>query len=518
MALTPRLDIKQSQSLVLTPQLQQAIKMLQLSSVELSEFVAEEVAQNPLLEYGEKSESDDRRSANNVENETKKEDPTGSEEAPVKTSDDFLQDVSPVTTQSDAPLDTDYSEQYDNNSFSDNIGATPSQNLGLNGSNMITGGAGNFDFTESSAEQRQSTAVSLKSHLESQLVLLQAEPYEKVIIQYLIGLMDEAGYINEETSLIAERCGCSEDDVDRIFTIAQTMEPLGVFARSLSECLKIQQIQADRYDPVMATFLDNLEMLGDRKINELRKLCKATKEDFLDMVEEIKTLNPKPGLEYGEEVVYTVIPDVYVKKNPKGKWFVELNNDSLPKVLMNNRYLNEVGDKAIKKEDKEYIDECVAKANWLVRALDQRARTILKVSSELVRLQKKFLDQGIQYLAPINLKTIAEAIDMHESTVSRVTANKYIATPRGIFEMKFFFTNAIGSLDSDNQYSSKSIKFKIKQLIDDEDPKKILSDDKIVELVRAEGIDIARRTVAKYRESLEIPSSIIRRRMKNPVL
>lgn len=515
MALTPRLDIKQSQSLVLTPQLQQAIKMLQLSSAELVEFVAEEVAQNPLLEYDERDENEDRRNANN---EDKQPQNKSSEEERVKTADDFLQQSNSVNDQNDAPLDTDYSELYDDNSYSDNIGAIPSQNLGLNGSNMITGGGGNFDFTENSAEQKQTAAVSLKSHLEEQLILLQAESYEKVIIQYLIGLMDEAGYINEETNLIAERCGCSVEDIDRIFEIAQTMEPVGVFARSLGECLKIQQIQADRYDPAMATFLDNLEMLGERKFNELRRLCKVEKEDFLDMIEEIKALNPKPGLEFGEEIVYTVIPDVYVKKSNKGSWFVELNNESLPKVLMNNRYLNEIGDRATKKEDKDYIDECVAKANWLVRALDQRARTILKVSSELVRLQKKFLDDGIQYLAPINLKTIAEAIEMHESTVSRVTANKYIATPRGIFEMKFFFTNAIGSLDSDNQYSSKSIKYKIKQLIDDENPKKILSDDKIVEMIRAEGIDIARRTVAKYRESLDIPSSIIRRRMKNPVL
>mgnify|MGYP000710586056 CR=1 FL=1 len=518
MALSPRLDIKQSQSLVLTPQLQQAIKMLQLSSAELVEFVAEEVAQNPLLEYGEKETGEDRRAASNTEGHEKKEANKKAEETEVKTSDDFLKDDSPVNSQADTPLDNNYGESYDDNSFSDNIGAMPTQNLGLNGSNMITGGAGNFDFTENSAEQKQAGPVSLKSHLEEQLLLLQAEVYEKVIIQYLIGLMDEAGYINEETSLIAQRCGCDEEDIERIFKIAQTMEPLGVFARSLSECLKIQQIHADRYDPVMEIFLDNLEMLGERKFNELKRLCKVSKEDFLDMVEEIKALNPKPGLEFGEDIVYTVIPDVYVKVNPKGKWFVELNSENLPKVLMNNRYLNEIGDQTTKKEDKEYIDDCVQKANWLVKALDQRARTILKVSSELVRLQKKFLNDGIQYLAPINLKTIAEAIEMHESTVSRVTANKYISTPRGIFEMKFFFTNAIGSLDSENQYSSKSIKYKIKQLIDNEDPKKILSDDKIVEAIRAEDIDIARRTVAKYRESLEIPSSIIRRRMKNPVL
>ena len=243
MALTPRLDIKQSQSLVLTPQLQQAIKMLQLSSAELVEFVAEEVAQNPLLEYGENSDGEeDRRSANNSENDRKDENTSPERDASQKSSDDYLNETTQVDTQDDSPLDTDYSELYDDNSFSDNIGTMPNENLGLNGSNMITGGVGNFDFTESSAEQKQSTVLSLKAHLEEQLTLLQAQPYEKVIIQYLIGLMDEAGYINEETSLIADRCGCSVEDVNRIFEIAQTMEPLGVFARSLGECLKIQQI------------------------------------------------------------------------------------------------------------------------------------------------------------------------------------------------------------------------------------------------------------------------------------
>lgn len=511
MALTPRLDIKQTQSLVLTPQLQQAIKMLQLSSTELVDFVADEVAQNPILEYGEKSEG-------GAESNEDKQQTTSTQDGDVKTTDDFLQEHAPIGSDGDTPLDTDFSGLYDDNSNSDNMGTIPEENLGLNGSNMITGGAGSFDFSDAGLDDRQTEKLSLKTHLEEQLLMLQAAPYEKIIIQYLISLTDEAGYINEETSLIAERCGCDLDDIERIFKIAQTMEPIGVFARSLSECLKIQQIHADRYDPAMEIFLDNLEMLGDGKLVELRKLCDVSKEDFLDMVEEIKSLNPKPGLEYGEDIVYTVVPDVYVKQTPKGKWFVELNNDTLPKVLVNNRYLKEVGENPLKKEDKDYIDECVSKANWLVKALDQRAKTILKVSSELVKLQKKFLNDGIQYLAPINLKTIAEAIEMHESTVSRVTANKYIATPRGIFEMKFFFTTAIGSLDGDNQHSSVSIKYKIKQLIDDEDPKKILSDDKIVELVRAEGIDIARRTVAKYRESLNIPSSVKRRRIKNPAL
>jgi RNA polymerase sigma-54 factor len=519
MALTPRLDIKQTQSLVLTPQLQQAIKMLQLSSIELEHFVAEEVAQNPLLEYDEKP--DNFREEDNITGSTD----TGndreknlSKENEVKTSDDFLQEPMPINSEYDQPLDTDFTQTNDEDSFSDSIGSTPDQNLGLNGSNMITGGGGNFDYSENFSDITQSDSVTLRSHLEEQLSWLQAKPYEKIIIQYLIGLMDEAGYINEETSQIAERCGCDVEDIDRIFNIAQTMEPLGVFSRNLSECLKIQQINANRYDPAMEIFLDNLGMLGERKFEELRRLCDVNKEDFLDMLEEIKALNPKPGLEYGEEIVFTIIPDVYVRKNPRGVWYVELNNDNLPKVLMNNRYLKDIEQKNIKKEEKDYIDSCVTKANWLVRALDQRARTILKVSSELVKLQQDFLEKGIQHLAPINLKTIAEAINMHESTVSRVTANKYIATPRGIFEMKYFFTNAISSLHNDNQYSSKTIKYRIKQYIDQEDPKKILSDDKLVELIRAEGIDIARRTVAKYRESLNIPSSIIRRRMKNSVL
>ncbi|MDA9619861.1 RNA polymerase factor sigma-54 [Alphaproteobacteria bacterium] len=496
MALTPRLGIKNSQSLALTPQLKQSIKMLQLSSTELINFVADEVDNNPLLEYDEKSFD---------------------EEAQLKYSNQVLQNSTSSTIRNDEQLNEGYQEFYEESALPDNIDTMPTPNIGLNVSNIITNSMGNFDSVETPIEQKRARPISLKNHLESQLSLIQVTPDVKIIIQYLIGLMNESGYINEKTSLIAEQCGCTESYLEKIFKIAQSMEPIGVFSRSLGECLKIQQIQADRYDPVMAIFLDHLSMVGEQKFNELRHLCKVNEEDFLDMLTEIKTLNPKPGLKYGEDPVYTIIPDVYVRKTTKGRWFAELNNDNLPKVLINNRYIVEISEKELKKKDKVYIQECTAKANWLIQALDQRAKTILKVSSELVRLQKKFFEGGIQYLAPVNLKKIAKAINMHESTVSRVTTNKYIATPIGIFEMKFLFTNAIGSLDNSNQYSSKSIKYKIKNLINNETPKKILSDDKIVKIIREEGIDIARRTVAKYRESLEIPSSIIRRRIKNPI-
>jgi len=497
MALTPRLDIKNSQSLALTPQLQQSIKMLRLSSTELADFVSGEVENNPLLEYDEKYSAVETQLNN-------------TNKAP--------QNSKLSTIKNDKLRNENYNEFYEEGGHSNNIDTIPTQNLSFSGSNIIKGGIGNFDFNENLAEQKQVKPISLKNHLESQLSLIQVAPNEKIIIQYLIGLMDEAGYIKEKSFLIAERCRCTEDDLERIFKVAQTMEPLGVFSRSLGECLKIQQIQADRYDPVMAIFLDHLSMIGEQRFNELRQLCNVNKEDFIDMLAEIKALNPKPGLKYGDDPVYTIVPDIYVRRTSKGKWFVELNNYSLPKVLMNNNYLKEICEKELKKKDKAYIQECASKANWLLQALDQRAKTILKVSSELVRLQKNFFEHGIQYLAPINLKNIAEAIDMHESTISRVTTNKYIATPRGIFEMKFFFTNAIGALDGNKKYSSKSIKYKIKNLIDHETPEKILSDDKIVKIIRDEGINIARRTVAKYRESLEMPSSIIRRRMKNPVL
>ncbi|WP_417319204.1 RNA polymerase factor sigma-54 [Emcibacter sp.] len=512
MALTPRLELKQSQSLVMTPQLQQAIRLLQYSNMELVDFVIDEVEKNPLLEIGESGE----QAPTKGENEPGEQEINGTDADSVASSDEYLSRDNAQNGDSDAPLDTDYENVFNNDTPSDEPLISHGDSLSVSGGGMTSGGS--FEDMDFSLEQRLGESATLRDHLEDQLNMIILPPNDKLILQYLIGMLDESGYLNEEVETIAERFACCNEEIERVLAIAQTFDPIGVFARNLSECLKIQQRELDRLDPAMEALLDNLELLAKRDFNTLKRLCQIDTEDLRDMIEEIQALNPKPGTLFGGEVVQTVIPDVFVRKSPKGEWFVELNNDTLPRVLLNNRYHTVVRKQARNREEKEYLAECMASANWLVKALDQRARTILKVSSELVRQQSVFFEKGIKYLRPLNLKTIAEAIDMHESTVSRVTANKYIATNRGIFEMKYFFTTAISSMEEGDVHSAEAVKHAIKSLIDAESPKKILSDDKLVELLKGEGIDIARRTVAKYREALNIPSSIQRRRMKNSAL
>jgi RNA polymerase sigma-54 factor len=264
----------------------------------------------------------------------------------------------------------------------------------------------------------------------------------------------------------------------------------------------------------MQTLVEHLDLLAKRDLAALRRLCGVDDEDLADMIAEIRNLNPKPGLAFGSTTVQPVVPDVFVRAAPDSTWQVELNSDTLPKVLINRRYYAQVSQTTRSDKEKSYIAECLQSATWLVRALDQRAKTILKVSSEIVRQQDAFLAKGVQYLRPLNLKTVAEAIGMHESTVSRVTANKYMATPRGIFELKYFFTPAISAADGGEAHSAEAVRHRIKQLIDSESAADVLSDDTIVEKLRETGVEIARRTVAKYREAMRIPSSVQRRRDK----
>jgi len=258
----------------------------------------------------------------------------------------------------------------------------------------------------------------------------------------------------------------------------------------------------------------HLDLLAKRDLGALRRLCGVNDEDLADMIAEIRNLNPKPGLAFGSTVVQPIVPDVYVRAAPDGTWQVELNSDTLPKVLINQRYYAQVSKSTHNDKEKAYIADCLQTATWLVRALDQRAKTILKVSSEIVRQQDGFFAKGVQHLRPLNLKTVADAIGMHESTVSRVTANKYMATSRGIFELKYFFTSSIAAADGGEAHSAEAVRHRIRQLIDDENAEDVLSDDTIVEKLRGAGIDIARRTVAKYREAMRIPSSVQRRREK----
>jgi len=287
-----------------------------------------------------------------------------------------------------------------------------------------------------------------------------------------------------------------------------------VCARNLSECLAIQLRDRDHYDPAMQTLIEHLDLLAKRDFTALRDRCGVNEEDLADMIAEIRHLNPKPGLAFGSTMVQPIVPDVYVREATDGTWQVELNVDTLPKVLINQRYYAEVSKTAHSDSDKRYIADCLQTATWLVRALDQRAKTILKVSSEIVRQQDAFFAHGVQHLRPLNLKTVADAIGMHESTVSRVTANKYMATNRGIFELKYFFTSSIASAHGGEAHSAEAVRHRIRQLIDAETPAEVLSDDTIVDKLREAGIDIARRTVAKYREAMRIPSSVQRRREK----
>jgi len=508
MALSPRMELKLSQSLVMTPQLQQAIKLLQYSNIELVDFVTREIEKNPLLELGDNSQTEKDRDV--------RPDPPGesSEAKPVATVDDYLNNPGGENQNSESALDTNFDNDFTNDCSIDNVAnSAPNNDLGMSSKSMI-GGGGSFDGTDFAMELRLSETVTLSDHLLEQLNLLSEEANDKIVIRFLIGMLDEAGYLSESSELIAERFGCDVAEIERILVIAQTLEPAGVFARDLKECLKIQQKNNDRLDPAMDILLDNLDRLAKRDYNGLMRLCGIDTEDLKDMIEEIQLLNPKPGLAFNTSISQTAIPDVFIRKTPSG-WMVELNNETLPRVLLNNRYLREVKSHAKGKKDKDYLAECTASASWLIKALDQRARTILKVSSELVKHQEKFFEKGIKYLKPLNLKTIADAIEMHESTVSRVTSNKFISTNRGIFEMKYFFTTAISSMGGEDSHSSESVKYIIQALIDAEEPKKILSDDKLVNILKSEGIDIARRTVAKYREALNIPSSIQRRRIKN---
>ena len=451
MALTQRLEIRQSQALVMTPQLMQAIKLLQLSNLDLAAYVETELEKNPLLE----------RSG----------DDAGEARAPS----------------------------------SDNL-PVQSEWAGV--------GAGARPDADYNLEAFVSAEVTLVDHLAEQLALAVADPVRRMIGRHLIDLIDEAGYLTENLAEVAEKLGAPLAEVEAVLAILHGFEPAGVCARNLTECLAIQLKELDRFDPAMQTLVAHLDLLAKRDLAALRKVCDVSEDDLSDMIGEIRHLNPKPGLAFGNTLVQPIVPDVFVRQGPDGGYIVELNSDTLPKVLLNQSYYAEVAGSAKNNKDKTYLADCLQTATWLVRALDQRAKTILKVAKEIVRQQDAFFAHGVQHLRPLNLKTVADAIEMHESTVSRVTANKYMATNRGIFELKYFFTSAIAAADGGEAHSAEAVRHRIKQLIDAEKAQDVLSDDTIVERLRVAGIDIARRTVAKYREAMRIPSSVQRRREK----
>jgi len=515
MALTPRLEIRQSQTLVMTPQLQQAIKLLQLSNLELAAFVEQEIEKNPLLEM---ADEDGRREGaiDGAAGETKDgAAPESAEGGPAEAdeqatdeqgADSRLNDSGDAGDSGDAPLDIDMSNVYNNDSVPDTVG-------GDGTGHWSTGGGGRGDG-EGQFDSRYGGAETLRDHLEEQLPGAFSDAAGLALGRSLIESLNDDGYLADSVEVVAERLGCPVTVVEAALAMMQGFSPVGVFARDLKECLALQLRDRDRYDPAMATFVENLELLAENGLPQLRRLCGVSQEDLFDMVDEIRALNPKPGAGFTAEPVQSLVPDVFVRQKSDGGWGVELNNETLPRVLVNQRYYSEIAGAARTEKDKTYLADCLSSANWLTRALDQRARTILKVSTEIVRQQDGFFAHGVEHLRPLNLRTIAEAIEMHESTVSRVTNNKYLATGRGIFELKYFFTSGVSCENGESALSAEAIRHKIREMVDNESPDDILSDDKMVEVLRAAGIDIARRTVAKYRESIHIPSSVQRRRQK----
>lgn len=495
MALNQRLEIRQGQGLVMTPQLQQAIKLLQMSNLDLQVFVDQELERNPLLER-EEGEAPAERDAES----------TASETASLTLSED-----APPANAAEA-VDTDYENVYSEDSASDRAQETPRE---ATSSSVAEGRSGRLDDEDAlSIEATLTRAPNLHEHLEAQLQLACTDPRQKLIGAYLIDMIDECGYLLTDLPTIAKTLVVPVADIEEVLKTIQTFDPTGVGARSLSECLALQLKERNRLDPAMQALLDNLPLLAKRDMTGLLRLTGVSAEDLSDMVGEIRQLNPKPGLKFGSEPVQPVVPDIHVRSSAQGGFHVELNTDTLPRVLVNTRYAATVGGKD--KDAKAYVTEQLNNANWLVRSLEQRARTILKVAAEIVRQQDGFLAHGVSHLRPLNLKAIAEATGMHESTVSRVTANKYMATPRGTFELKYFFSSAIQSAEGGEAHSAESVRHRIRELIDGEAPAAILSDDRIVEVLRGAGIDIARRTVAKYRESMRIPSSVDRKKIKQP--
>ncbi len=484
-SITQNLDLRQSQTLVMTPQLQQAIKLLQLSNQELSDVVEKELAENPLLEKAPPEEPDVESS----EKETK------------------------------APERDEFEKNFDEGWTGNEADASISSKDFDPGSSMATVGAGgnsSFDDFGTSFEDRMTKEKTLREHLLEQLHLDVDDARDRMIGALLIERLDESGYLREDTEYLVARLGCSAARIEKLLAKMKGFDPTGVFAKDLTECLSLQLAEEGKLDAPMERLLANLDLLAVHDMKALVEVCEANESYVRDMIEEIKALNPKPSASFDHFVVQTVVPDVLMKKLPKnlgGGWRVELNQETLPRVLVNREYYKTVASQAKSKNDKEYLSTQLNSASWLVKALDQRAQTILKTASEIVEQQDAFFLYGIEFLKPLTLKDIAEEIEMHESTVSRVTNNKYIGTPRGIFELKYFFSTALVGADG-TSHSAESVKARIKTLVDAEEPKKILSDDKIVELLKQENIDIARRTVAKYREALHIPSSVQRRKIK----
>ncbi|MFC4316241.1 RNA polymerase factor sigma-54 [Rhizobium alvei] len=489
----------------MTPQLMQSIQLLQMTHLELNQFIAQELEKNPLLEVTMPGSDDGV--------------------APMPSGEDRFQQAETGSNDSDIPLGGRQTERLTEaldtgfeNVYQDDAGPRKAdapellqQWKSMPGSLGESGES--YDLDDFVASR-----ITLKEHLTQQIPFSVSDPVERLIAAHLVDMVDDAGYLPASLHDIDDKLGADPDLIETVVTKLQMLDPPGVFARSLSECLAIQLKAKDRFDPAMEALISHLDLLAKRDFASLKKICGVDEEDLLDMLSEIRSLDPKPGSGFETSHSESIVPDVIVQPAPDGGWMVELNTDTLPKVLVNQDYFQKVSTSvSAQPADQAFLSECLQNANWLTRSLDQRAKTIVKVASEIIRQQDAFLAHGIGHLRPLNLKTVAEAVKMHESTISRVTSNKYMMTPRGLFELKFFFTVSIASIEGGEAHSAESVRHRIRSLINEETAANVLSDDDIVDILKKDGVEIARRTVAKYREAMNIPSSVQRRREKRAV-
>jgi RNA polymerase sigma-54 factor len=485
MALGPRLDLRQSQSLVMTPQLQQAIKLLALSNLEIEAFIGEALETNPLLEAGEMRM--ERAATSDEVREDAPDDPTAD------------QLIERGRGEADSPLDID-PDTLDRDRDTGDWSAQQ--------------GSGGFDDDLPDISERADDAPTLAEHLEAQVGAAAADVASEFVARHLIGQLDDAGYLTVPLREVAGDLGISLAEAEQALAVVQSLDPTGVGARTLSECLALQAKEADRYDPCMERLIGNLDLVARGEFARLKRMCDVDDEDFADMLAELRAYDPKPGLKIGGGEREPVVPDILISPGPKGSWTIALNEATLPRLVVNRRYYVELKDGCQDKASKSWLGEKLADANWLIKALDQRQKTILKVAAEIVKQQDGFFRKGVSLLRPLTLRAVAEAIEMHESTISRVTSNKYLHCDRGTFELKYFFTSGVASSDGEGSVSAEAVKAQIRALCDAEAPDDIVSDDKLVELLREKGFDLARRTVAKYREAIGIGSSVQRRRQK----
>ncbi|MFO0109972.1 MAG: RNA polymerase factor sigma-54 [Alphaproteobacteria bacterium] len=497
-----RQELRQSQSLVMTQQLQQSIKLLQLSAGELQEFIDEELEKNPLLQ---------REDAEGAPVESQE----PSEDAPLTASERDAAERKEIDVSGE---DFSVNESLYDEDFAGDWNDEAQTDFGRHSAETHSQGRGRHFDPDAEGTNLETTLTSertLRDHLFEQIAVDFTDPAERLLAARLVDLLDDSGYLREDISRLVSELEVPAPDLEAVIEKLQRLDPPGVFARSLTECLRIQLRELNRLDPVMDTMLTNIELMAKGDVVGLRKICGVDEEDFTQMLADLRRCNPKPASGFLHDEASLVIPDVLVRRMRGGGWLVELNSEALPRVLINRQYAGEVNRRAVK-DAKKYLSEQLANANWLIKALDQRAQTILKVAQEIVKQQEMFLLHGIRFLKPLVLKDIAAAIGMHESTISRVTTSKFMATPRGTLELKYFFTSAIQSGSAGGEdFSSKTVMYYIKELVDGEDPKKILSDDQIVKKLKDRNIEVARRTVTKYREALNIPSSVVRRRQKH---